>query len=89
LTKVDESYDRIHYANSIVTGHLASVVKVHDAQNELLAKVGMEDLRVEVGEDALELSKKLEELLIKARKGKESARKLSTELDKLIKKYTE
>lgn len=89
LTTVDESYDRIHYANSIVTGHLASVVKVHDAQDELLAKVDMEDLRVEVAENAVELSKKLEELLIKARKGKETAKKLSTELDRLITKYAE
>jgi hypothetical protein len=33
---INTSYEQIHYANSIVTGHLASVVKVHDTQNELL-----------------------------------------------------
>ena len=87
LAKIDESYERIHYANSIVTGHLASVVKVHDTQNEILAKLDLADLRVEVGEKVVELSEKLNEFLIKAREGKNKVEKLSTELDILIKEY--
>lgn len=88
LARIDESYERMHYANSIVTGHLASVVKVHDTQNEILAKLDLADLRVEVGEKAVELSEKLNEFLIKAREGKKKVEKLSTELDILIKEYT-
>jgi hypothetical protein len=87
LAKIDESYERIHYANSIVTGHLASVVKVHDTQNEILAELDLADLRLEVGEKAVELSERLDEFLIEARKGKKKVEKLSTELDILIREY--
>lgn len=42
LASVNRSYLVIHQANSIVTGHLASIAKVHEAQNELLSEVGVE-----------------------------------------------
>lgn len=42
LKSTNRSYLAIHQANSIVTGHLASVVKVHDAQENLLNEVGIE-----------------------------------------------
>lgn len=87
LAKIDEAYQRLHYANSIVTGHLASVVKVHDTQNEILAKLDLADLRVEMGGKAVELSEKLDEFLIKAREGRTKVEKLSSELDKLIEEY--
>lgn len=45
---VDRAYQQIHYANSIVTGHLASVVKVHDAQGQVLDAIG---LQRDLGED--------------------------------------
>ena len=48
VKSLNESYERIHYANSIVTGHLASVVKVHDTQNELLEKLKMGDFRKKI-----------------------------------------
>jgi len=48
LKSLNDSYERIHYANSIVTGHLASIVKVHDTQNELLEKLKMGDLRKKI-----------------------------------------
>ena len=44
LSAIDRSYNQIHYANSIVTGHLASIVKVHDAQDEVLKEFGAEGL---------------------------------------------
>jgi len=45
LASIDRSYNQIIYANSIVTGHLASVRKVYDAQEGILNKFGIEDLR--------------------------------------------
>lgn len=51
LGSINRSYQQIHHANSIVTGHLSSVVKVHEAQSELLAEFGVKkDLRRVVGE---------------------------------------
>ena len=51
IGSIDRAYQQLHYANSIVTGHLSSVVKVHDAQSDLLNEIGIKrDLRKEVSE---------------------------------------
>ncbi len=51
LGSIGRAYRQLHYANSIVTGHLSSVVKVHEAQADLLEAVGIErDLRKQVSE---------------------------------------
>ncbi len=42
LGSIDRAYQTIHYANSIVTGHLASVVKVHEMQSQLLGAAGID-----------------------------------------------
>lgn len=57
LGAIDRSYRQIHYANSIVTGHLASIVQVHDAQEELLNELGIEGLRDQVGVKLANISK--------------------------------
>ncbi|WP_374044002.1 MULTISPECIES: hypothetical protein [Vibrio harveyi group] len=60
VKSLNRSYLAIHQANSIVTGHLASVVEVHEAQNEILNEIGIEaDLRTIISE---ELAKKSEEI---------------------------
>ena len=43
LTAVDTSYQQIHYANAIVTGHLASIMPVQDAQDVLLKQRDLQD----------------------------------------------
>lgn len=66
LDSTRRSYLAIHQANSIVTGHLASIAKVHEAQNELLNEIGIEsDLDgyiatklAKASDDIAELSKK-------------------------------
>jgi len=82
LSAIDRSYNQIHYANSIVTGHLASIVKVHDAQEELLNEFGVEGLRKDIGESLADMSKKLSEL---TDKGKE----IDAKLDETGKKIEE
>lgn len=42
LATIDRNYSQIIYANSIVTGYLASVVKVRDAQNDVLNAMGLD-----------------------------------------------
>lgn len=44
-TAVEDAYRRIQDAQAIVTGHLASVRRVHDLQDEMLASTGIEGLR--------------------------------------------
>ena len=68
LSAIDRSYNQIHYANSIVTGHLASIVKVHDAQDEVLKEFGAEGLRKEVGITLAETSRKVSEITNQAEK---------------------
>ena len=68
LSAIDRSYNQIHYANSIVTGHLASVVKVHDAQDEVLKEFGAEGLREEIGTKLAETSRKVSEITNQAEK---------------------
>ena len=62
LRNLDEAYGRVQNANSIVTGYLASVVKVTDEQNELLARLGLPDLQQQIGEKAVAASAQLEVL---------------------------
>jgi hypothetical protein len=74
IGSIDRSYQQIHYANSIVTGHLSSIVKVHDAQAEVLQAIGVDrDLRREVGENLAFASDKIGSLV-------ESAQKVDTSL---------
>lgn len=64
LGSINRSYQQIHYANSIVTGHLSSIVKVHEAQSDLLSEFGVEiDLRKEIGEGVSSVSNRITRLV--------------------------
>jgi hypothetical protein len=82
LGAIDRSYNQIHYANSIVTGHLASIVKVYDAQEKILNEFGVEGLRSEAGQKLADASTKVAELL-------ENARKIDTKAEGVSDKITE
>jgi hypothetical protein len=81
-SRINKSYEQIHYANSIVTGHLASVVKVHESQNEILKKLDLKDLRTEVGKGLSGISDKIGELIQKAQAGEEK-------LDSIVSKFND
>ena len=66
MDAINRSYQQAHYANSIVTGHLSTVLKVHDAQQEMLAAVGLEDVREEIGTKLAKTSNELGKLVEKA-----------------------
>lgn len=80
LEHLNASYDQIHYANSIVTGHLASVVEVHDAQNEILKDSKFEDMRVKVGTELAGVSQDFVELI-------EQSKEKEADLDKIITEF--
>jgi len=83
LAGVNNTYEKIHYANSIVTGHLASVLKVHDAQNEILEKLDLKDIRVEVGKEMSEASDKISELLLDAKDGESKLAEIVSKFEDL------
>jgi len=64
---IDRLYGQIEQGNAIVTAHLASVVKVHEAQDELLKKADLEGLREKVGVQLSSASSRLAEFVDKAR----------------------
>lgn len=86
LKNINSSYEQIHYANSIVTGHLASVVKVHDTQNKILEKLDLKDLRVNVGTENAAVSEKIGELIQKAKGGEGDLDAIVSKFDDLLKK---
>lgn len=88
LSAIDRSYNQIHYANSIVTGHLASVVRVYDAQEELLKEFGIEGLRKEIMEELTTTSNNVAKFVDDAKLVKgtiEEIEKMTEELDNLVK----
>ena len=78
--------------NATVTAHLASVVKVHEAQDEILRKANLEGLREKVGVSLSNASERVAEFVGKAKAVEGSVdattakvNKLTVELDKLLK----
>lgn len=84
LTSLQQSYERIHYANSIVTGHLASVVKVHNAQNELLKEWDMEGMRSDISLKLADVSGNISDLTAKAQEKGAKLDKIVGKFDKLL-----
>lgn len=82
LANIQDSYDRIHYANSIVTGHLASVVKVYDTQNEILEKFELKDIKKKIGVGVAGVSDEIGGLIQKAKDGE-------SKLDEVVSKFEE
>jgi len=77
LGSIDRAYQQLHYANSIVTGHLSSVVKVHETQADLLKEIGVErDLRKYASETLANTSDKIAKFV-------ESAEKADSTIDKV------
>jgi hypothetical protein len=82
LTNLNQAYDQIHYANSIVTGHLASVLKVHDTQDEILAKLNLTNFRTTVGKGLSDLSEEIGTLT-------NLAKEKNQNIDDIVKKFKE
>jgi len=84
LGSIDRAYHQLHYANSIVTGHLSSVVKVHETQAELLEAMGIErDIRREVGNYLAKASDTIGNLVETAEKADVKLEKVEENVQKL------
>ncbi len=94
IGSIDRAYLQLHYANSIVTGHLSSVVKVHETQAQLLEEIGVKrDLRKEIGETVSETSDQIGKIVVEAEKienkldqAEEKAEEIKDAIDDLKKK---
>lgn len=84
LSLLDSAYQKIIYANSIVTGYLGSIVKVKDLQNELIAMAGLGNLGVEAGKQISALSEKISELKKKLEAKDENVENIIKEFEELI-----
>lgn len=83
VAAIDRVYEQIKRGNATVTAHLASVVKVHEAQDELLRKANLEGLREKVGVSLSNASERVAEFVGKARKVEGSVDKASAQIEKL------
>ena len=87
---INRHYQQLHRANSIVTGHLSSVAKVHEVQNQLLEEFGLEaDLREAAGTKLAETSNEVSELLQKAEDGSVKLDEVGDKLGELVKEIRE
>lgn len=66
IDDIDASYRQLMAAQALIDAHLASVVKVHDAQNEALKNVGLEGIREKLAENTGEVSSRIRGLIEEA-----------------------
>jgi len=83
VAAIDRVYEQIKRGNATLTAHLASVVKVHEAQDELLSKANLEGLRQKVGVSLSDASERVAEFVGKAKKVEGSVDKASAQIKKL------
>jgi hypothetical protein len=62
LGDIDKSYQQVILANAAVTGHLASIVKVTDVQNQVLSDLQLKDLRDRTLTQVVAVSDKISQL---------------------------
>jgi len=63
LAEIDASYRQVRAAHAVVTGHLASVRKVREVQNEILAEVGLEGMPQRIARATAGISSDISELI--------------------------
>jgi len=71
LRAIDDSYTRIQNAHAVVTGHLASIRKVQQAQDELLGAAGLKDVREKIIDRTAAVSDRIAEITLRARRGEQ------------------
>jgi hypothetical protein len=84
VKSIDDAYTRVREANSVTTGYLSSVAKVHQAQSELLERFGMPDFQARVVKRATDLSEKLDDLSKKVKSGESKIDAAVKQLDEFV-----
>lgn len=89
LRSIDDAYAAIQAANSVVTGHLASVRRVHEEQDALLAKAGLTGFRERFIDTTAGLSDRIAETVERGRRGEEKVDAVAESLKKLVETKSE
>jgi len=76
LQELDMAYAQLQQANSVLTAHLASILKVNTVQDDLLKKAGLEDFRKKVSDAALDTDKSVDSALAKSSNVEDAIQKL-------------
>ena len=84
MSAIDRSYNQIHYSNSIVNGYLSSIAEVHDAQQQVLDKIGLEGLGDEIENKLTSLSNNVGSILKKAKSGESQITALADQLQNAV-----
>lgn len=87
LSALDRSYDRIQRGNAAVTAHLASIVKVNEAQDEILSAVQLDGLREKTGLALSEASSKIAHFVDTAKRVDGSLDQAKTKINDLTNQF--
>lgn len=87
LVALEEAYRRIQDGQGVVTAHLASIAKVHELQDEMLAKGGLDGLRERIVDSTAKASDQIQELARKAQFANDKADEFAKTLEE-VKKAT-
>ncbi|MDD9303933.1 MAG: hypothetical protein HUK40_16945 [Desulfobacter sp.] len=68
IEDIDASHRQLQATQAIISGHLASVRNVHDAQNDVLKTVGLERMREKLSENTEKVSNRISCLIEEAEK---------------------
>jgi hypothetical protein len=71
LTAIDETFQRLQNANAVVTGHLASVRRVREAQDEFLKGAGLGNTSEQLGGQLADFSDRLARTLEQGRQAEQ------------------
>jgi hypothetical protein len=85
LSDIDTLYDQIVRGNATVTAHLASVVKVHEAQDEVLTAVDLAGIREKLGQKLSKTSSEIADFVARAEEVEGGIDEASGKLDELTK----
>jgi hypothetical protein len=86
ITAIERIYDQMERGNAVVTAHLASVVKVHQAQDEILAEADLAGLRERIGVTLSGASADLAAFVNGAQKVEGSIDEASAKVDEMTRK---
>jgi len=84
LAAIDRAFQQLQTANAVVTGHLASVRKVHDLQAEVLAAADLEGATAEWSRRLAEVSAQLGRVLDSARRTDAAMEELPGRLRQIV-----
>ena len=89
LDAIDGAYAQMERGNAAVTAHLASVIKVHEAQDQALAAANLQGLRQKVGIGLSDTSDKVAKFVDKTKAVEGSIDAVTAEIRELTKHLDE